>query len=400
MVSRSQRRERTSRLCDDLALASYRTAPALARRGEEWFARKVDKLTSGPQRGRRLTRSLGAARTLASARGIATFLAELRRPGRLPRNVRSRWKDNTAREIARLILHRVLEIEVDGMFVSGAAAARAIFRPARRGRPWHGSPTVSVEALRYGAELPLADGDEMALRLYGYNRIPVQPIWRQRLATPAAVASWLALDRGRLQTTLTRHWIGKLEPVPGEVWLFWNPRTPNAHDRTAATQYKAYVSVAPEQSPDAFSHAVHALVETGPTAFKVAADAHGFFRPDKLIVYFDSWRRLTAFARALIPRLEGLRPHAVPFTAVLDSVARLSWGVDFPAHVNLLKANESESWRMWVSRRLADALCEARREGLTSDESVQFALDWVWLDGVDPHTWAADATLLADLARA
>jgi len=398
MVTRRGRRERMSRLSDDLADARYRTAPALARRGESWFVRKLASATAGARR-KRLTRSPGATRTLASAHQIAKLLAELRRPGRLPRRMRSRWNDQTAREVARLVLHHTLEIDVGGEFVSGAAAARTIFRRSARSLT-PAKDGVSLQALRYGAELSLRDQHDLALRLYGYNRIPPQPLWRQRLATPSAVASWLALDRGRLQTALTRHWTGKLEPTPGEIWLFWQPRAPNAHDPSASTQYKAYVSVAPEQSPEAFARVVQTLVETGPTPFKIAADAHGFFRPDKLIVYFDSWSRLTAFARALSPRLDGLAAHAVPFTAAIGSASRISWGVDFPARLNLMLGDESESWRMWVSRRLALALCESENESLTKEQCVQFALDCAWLDGVDTRTWAPDDALLTELAGA
>jgi hypothetical protein len=314
--------------------------------------------------------------------------------------MRSHWSDHTAREVARLVLRGALEIEVNGAFLSGAAAAGTVFRQSDFARLTRQDEDVSLQALCYGAELSLSDEHDLALRLYGYNRIPLQPTWSQRLATPSAVAAWLALDRGRLQTVLTRHWTGKLEPSPGDIWLFWQPRAPNAHDPSVGTQYKVYVSVAPEQSPDAFARVVQTLVETGPTPFKVAADAHGFFRPDKLIVYFDSWARLIAFARALGPKLDGLAAQAVPFTGDIDSISQISWGVDFPARMNLVVADENESWRMWVSRRLALALCDAGNKGLTKTECVQFALDCAWLDGVDTSNWTPDEGLLKELAQA
>jgi hypothetical protein len=362
----------------DLARLRYRVAPTL-RRGARDVRRALDRAA---------TRGLG--------RDLARILSEHRTPRALHPRIRARWNDALAREIVRLLLHRVLEVESDTGFVSGAAAAPLIF-PA--GRPTTIPDTISSAALRCVFDVQLPE-DERAMRLYAYNRLPAQPRWRQHLATPADVANWLGTARGPLRHTLADHWNGRLEPRPGDVWLFWTPRARARARGEPRLLHKLYVSVAPEHVPEAFAATVETLAATRPMQFKVAADAHGFLRPDKLIIYCVSRPAMQRLARELAPRLALLQPHALPFTGSLDDRGRLSWGVDLPARADLGGGREDESWRMWISRRLALALSEAQRAGLTSEGGVRFALDWLRVDGVDTESWTPNAMLLRELAPA
>ena len=53
----------------------------------------------------------------------------------------------------------------------------------------------------------------------------------------------------------------------------------------------------------------------------------------------------------------------------------------------MLGWQERESWRLWVTNRLAVALVAARRDG-AAVEPWRYALARAELDGVDVATWA------------
>jgi hypothetical protein len=81
----------------------------------------------------------------------------------------------------------------------------------------------------------------------------------------------------------------------------------------------------------------------------------------------------------------------VPFTAALDDDGLLSWGVDPPAAQHLLNWQPRESWRLWLTNRLANALLTARGTPAPTAkprEPWEYALERLRLDGVDTDTWA------------
>jgi len=95
----------------------------------------------------------------------------------------------------------------------------------------------------------------------------------------------------------------------------------------------------------------------------------------------------------LKPRLHDCPAHGVPFTAALDDEGLLSWGVDPPASVQLLEWQPRESWRLWLTNRLANALLTAKRAPATATQRSpwQYALDRVRLEGIDIDTWTPSA---------
>jgi hypothetical protein len=54
---------------------------------------------------------------------------------------------------------------------------------------------------------------------------------------------------------------------------------------------------------------------------------------------------------------------------------------------------EHESWRLWVTNRLAIALLAARRSPLRAMTAWEFAVVRLELDGVDIATWAPAAAV-------
>jgi hypothetical protein len=86
----------------------------------------------------------------------------------------------------------------------------------------------------------------------------------------------------------------------------------------------------------------------------------------------------------------------VPFSCELgDRDGLLSWGVDPPRSEHTLEWQERESWRLWLTNRLALALVGARLDG-GALEPWRYALARVELEGVDTATWAPLGDLWAD----
>ena len=133
-------------------------------------------------------------------------------------------------------------------------------------------------------------------------------------------------------------------------------------------------------------------------ALKVGNDAASLLRPDKIVLYFSDLDRVSAAARRLAHELAGCPGHGVPFTAELaDSGGLVSYGIDPPRPEFALAWQERESWRLWLTNRLAVALFAARRDGGPL-EPWQYALARLEIDGIDPSTWAPSADLWEEAA--
>jgi hypothetical protein len=134
------------------------------------------------------------------------------------------------------------------------------------------------------------------------------------------------------------------------------------------------------------------LARSPATAFKVGSTEQQLCRPDKLVAYFDSHAALRDTAASLAHALHGADAHGVPFTAAITDDGLLSWGVD-PPDAPQVMWRENESWRLWVTNRLAIAVVSARRAPASSLAAWEFALVRLELDGVDATTWAPDPSV-------
>jgi hypothetical protein len=325
-------------------------------------------------------------------RDTALLVYTLRQPGPLPAYVRTQLGETAPRLISRLVADGVLEIELDGTFVSGPAALTELGELGGEAGGSSGEgriAAISVAALRYGQALPLDDPFLLAWRLYSYNRQPLTPAWQRRLPTAEAVERWLGIDRGGANRKLLD---GAWSPLSMDGWLSWQSRS-----RSAATghaggpTWKLYVSPRPEALAESFGAVLAALTAARAAQFKVGRDAGGLLRPDKIVSYFPSWERLAAAAGAVLERLDGVPAQGVPFTAEVGGAGLVSWGVDPPEAERSTLGGGRESWRVWVAQRLAWSLLAARGESGT--EPWRFALDRVRLEGVDTDTWAPSAAL-------
>ncbi len=324
-------------------------------------------------------------------RDTALLFLTLREPGPLPAYARSALGENAMRTLARLVADGVVEIERDGTFVSGAAAI-GLFQEGAADPEGSGRLAgLSRAALRYGQALAVDDPELLAWRLYAYNHRPLTPRWKRLLPSREEVERHLGIGPGdELRRLLDRAWV----PADGTHWLSWRARGRDATTAgsSAGPTWKLYVSPLPEVVGEGFGAVVEALAAGRATQFKVGADAAGLLRPDKIVAYFPTFERLAAAAEVVTRRLDGAPAQGVPFTSEIGAGGLVSWGVD-PAGET---ARQGESWRLWLTRRLARALLAARAaasEGSEGIEPWRFALERLRLEGVDTGTWTPGALM-------
>jgi hypothetical protein len=304
----------------------------------------------------------------------ALLFLTLQQPGPLPAYAHAVLGAAAPDAVTRLVLDGVLELEHRGAWYTGAPAAELLVQDSDGGAGRLGS--LSLAALRYGQALGDLPAEVLALRLYGFGRCPMGPELRRALPGAGAVADAVGLGpAGSVRRALAESW-SEQPSDDGGYWRRWRPRAvPRLNP--LRPRVKLYLSPAVEALPDALL----ALAETlaaAPTAmgFKVGADLGGICRPDKVVVYFDRLDDLHATAQRLVERVRDVPAHGVPFTAAVTGDGLLSWAAD----------PEGTSWRLWVSRRLAEHLAAARREP-DGPEPWRFALRRLRVDGVDPVRW-------------
>ena len=314
-------------------------------------------------------------------RDTALLYLTLKTPGPIPGYVKSMLGEECEETIAQLVLDNVLEIQLPGMpFVSGSEAFNVIY-PGVGGVANETSPAapqgliarLSESALKYAQALDLDDALRLSARLYFYNRVPASPHWQRRFPTQESVANYLGVaPQGANQAVLNKHWtFVPLEP-PYEGWLTWRSRRsrkPGAEraafgagqeDQNQSSAFKLYVSPDPDYVRQAFDAVVGVLTELRAPGFKVGSDLYGMLRPDKIVCYFNNWDDLHEAAQRLRQELETCPAQGVPFTAGLDDDGLMSWGMDPPVGLQLVDWQSRESWRLWVTNRLASALISAR----------------------------------------
>ena len=324
-------------------------------------------------------------------RETALLFYTLREPGPLPSYMPRMLGDGPLRTVvARLVADGILEIRDGDDFVSGAVALAGFGdRHAGAGSGGGRLSELSLAALRYAQDLALDDPLAVSFRLYGYNRRPLTPRWKRLLPGGGdAVLSWLGIGaRGAHRKLLDRSW----ERTGGssDWWLSWRSREPGNTLAGEGSTWKLYISPLPEALPESFGIILEALAAARAPQFKVGSDAWGILRADKIVSYFPSFERLAAAADALSTRLAGLPAQGVPFTSEIGGGGLLSWGVDPPREESSF--GSGESWRLWLTHRLARALVSAR--SAKAEEPWRFALERVRLEGVDTDSWTPSALL-------
>jgi hypothetical protein len=125
-------------------------------------------------------------------------------------------------------------------------------------------------------------------------------------------------------------------------------------------------------------------------SLKYSADAASMLRPDKLVVHVATLETVELLGSRLLDLLHGCPVQGVPFTAELGGDGLVSFGCDPPPDSDATRIGVS--WRMWVTRVLAEGLVASCDPGEVPSER---ALEAVSRAGVDPLTWAPKPGLWA-----
>jgi hypothetical protein len=333
----------------------------------------------------------------AVGRDAALLFLTMEEPGKLPTYVRRQFGDNDQQAIAELVLDGVLEVEADGVFVSGPAAHPLVIESGRATGAGGILVRRSIEALEYAQALDITDSRTLSARIYGYGRQPLSPQLHGKYPTPAAVSEYLGVhSRDATGSTLAKSWFPLQDSRSGDPWLAWNSRFVRKRPSASEPTYKLYVSPRLESMREAFQTTVEVLSRMVAPSFKVGGDVYGLLRPDKLVVYFENVDDLQQASNALTNRLDGCAPHGVPFTAEIAGDGLLSWAIDPPRDLSLPGWQQTGSWRIWVTNRLAVALLSAKSAATDAVEPWRFALDRLRFDGVDTTTWIPTPAIWRD----
>jgi hypothetical protein len=330
----------------------------------------------------------GSSRKAKSAcQSTALLLFTLMEPGPLPAYVLGNLGATANQAIAELVLDEVLMMEFQGRFVCGSAAYDLLYSEPRSGES---SPAASADltcaALEYAESLDLDDSNMLSARLYAYNRVPLSPRWKRLLPDSQAVAQWLGIDSGgALRSLLEQKWDRARVTPQSEGWFQWTSRERRETGEDGG--YKLYVSPMPDHTRQAFRAVVECLADSEAYHFKVGDDAYGLLRPDKIVIYFRSFDALQEAAGRIAVRLADCPAQGVPFAAALNGSNLLSWGVDPPRQSGVLAWQERESWRLWITNRIAVAMIAARQSQNARLTPWRFALERLRLDAIDTDTW-------------
>ncbi|PWT85761.1 MAG: hypothetical protein C5B58_02520, partial [Acidobacteria bacterium] len=248
---------------------------------------------------------------------------------------------------------------------------------------------LAQEALEYAQALEVDDPCLLSGRLYSYNRVPLSPLWERRLPGRASIVRYLDLENGGANRRLLGDSWKEMQTSPLDGWFRWEAQCTPASEMELRRTYKLYVSPRPEFVREAFRALIHVLAEVPAQHFKIANDAVGLLRPDKIVVYFWNFENLNEAATRIAKRLSGCPVQGVPFTAGISQDGLLSWGIDPAPESDAVTLREWESWRLWATNRLAIALLTAKRAKTNGIEPWRFATARLRLEGVDTNTWAS-----------
>jgi hypothetical protein len=307
---------------------------------------------------------------------IAELFQSMRTAGALPVQFHQKTQF-----IIELILDNFLEFDIGAGFVSGADAYGRLFGQRAGNPPTSRIGRISEAAVKYAQVSSIREVGKLSARMYFFGRFPASPQWTQRFPP------WEE-TMGRLGLQLQEGASGGFVPSRRtDGWVYWESTRFDKKRRRGAW-FKLYISPHPEHLHAALSAATSTLRNCPVTSFKMGENVFGLLRPDKCVAYFSCFADLQETANRLKDKLKGIPAHGVPFTAELYGDGLISWGADPPPAETPLEWQERQSWRLWVTSRLARHVLAARGARVQSMEPWMFAIRRMELEGIDPSTWA------------
>ncbi|WP_338472748.1 hypothetical protein R4Z10_08475 [Niallia sp. XMNu-256] len=367
----------------DYELVSLETLPPEERKNLEF-------LTSDPSHYGILKPRSSGLTPKSISKETAKLLNILQQPNHLPNFVKETLHEQCNQLIAKFVLDGILEVLIGESFVCGVNAYELLYGENQLSETVDSRiQQLSRHALQYAQFLEIDDVNQLTARLYSYNRIPLSSEWMRIYPTTDAVFERLVAQSGpNFKKMLDTNWTKISDGINGG-WLSWSLKQSGRIDRSAFN-YKLYISPRPEPEVmcAAFQECTAVFTDLQVRHFKVGKDAVGLLRPDKMVAYFTTFEECEETARRLQQTLQGCPAQGTPFTAEFTKDGLLSWGMDPPHYTHRSGWQDTSSWRIWVSSRLATALHVAKATSYSRIEPWRFALQRLDLEGVDTDTWA------------
>ena len=319
----------------------------------------------------------------------AELLESLITPAPLPDEARRKLA-KSGRTLARMVLDSILEVKTSDGFISGPSITKYLEFDKPHGTASTRHASLSIEALQYAQELDCNHAPTLSARMYFYNRIPASSRWRYRIDSNTDFTRFIGIETGtETRRILDDKWIAR-PSSENRGWLSWRFHNLSWHFHDHAHKhsiYKLYLSPVCEDLQDTLRIALPIMTELEIPSFKLGADLHGILRPDKLMVYLPTFEKLKTIVAMLIPELQQVHAHGIPFTAGIDSEGLLSWGID-PPRSHRLSSWQGTSWRRWITDQLSVALLAAKNRPTDQTQTPwEFALQRLAIEGVDIETW-------------
>ncbi len=317
----------------------------------------------------------------------ARLFSTLQTPGHIPSSVRYEAGEDYYKTMLTFVFDHIFEVEWDGTWISGIEFYEAFYAGQQPAVAQGVIAQLSLDALKYAQALEHNDSMKLSTRLYCYNSIPLSARWLRKFPTSDSLAAHLGLHSRSTALVLQAQWREVTSSTSSNGWFAWSKRTSQSEYSSPDFTYKLYISPACDYIRDTFQATIAILADSQAVHFKTGKDIYGQLRPDKFVAYFTSMEACMDTAALLIQKLAGLPAHGVPFSAEIGGDGLLSWGIDPPSEEQIFTGEQGESWRLWVTNRLAMALLHAKANRPLSVEPWQFALERLRLDNVNVETW-------------
>ena len=312
---------------------------------------------------------------------LALLLLSLQTPGKIPNYILKHDEDNYESVIYDLLLANVLEVEIDDHFIGGAALKNYDATTITPKTTENYLSQLSYNAILYGMKLPINDVTSLGARIYFHNRYPLSSEWKKRFEEE----KFLEVKDKNSKKLLKKYWTRSKSKI--ESWEFWQKNDNELDVNKSKSTYKLYISPRPDKVGSILDIIVPVLTEMNVPRFKYGVTVQDVLRPDKIVIYFKSYEEMFKLSETIIPLLQDFDVHGIPFSSQLDERGLISWGIDPPKNENKLQWQERESWRVWVSFRIANAILQARSESLDFETTFAFVLDKMASIGVNVDMW-------------
>jgi hypothetical protein len=289
--------------------------------------------------------------------------------------------------VARVVAAKAVEGKAAAARVVAAkAAAKAVEEKAAVADEPSATARLSLEAIRYGfGLLPGLAHDQLWTRLYFFNRLPYRGTARADEHSENSAAETNRLQDETAFSRLTRlSWKRRTDSDPN--WFLWErapllPASRRARERNG--YFKVYVSPATASLKNVLAAAVDVATECGCATMKIGASPRVLARPDKIVLYTDSWEHTEEVGSEIARRAAAALPHGVPFTTDLSGDGLVSWAID--PHV---ARSQHPSWRLWITFQIASLMAESKLHDRLNRSVEQVLNALATRHGLIPGTWA------------